>query len=412
MQRLLKNVVLNILANFNSSSAMKNSLLCLFLAILTSSLFAQEKEVFAFDYTIPSAAFGDDRQITVYLPPSYYENPKEKFTVTYVLDGQFDPFIDLAVNTIEYNTYMHKYTSTIVVGIHAKARGWEFSPPDPDDEDDADYDGGRAPELQQHFKNEIFPFIQSLDLKINSFRSIVGHSSGGAFVLYSLFSDEKDLFDGYIAISPALRPGENNILENATARLERGETFNKFLYCSSGTVGNREEIFGGAIAQLDSILALHPQHGLIWRKDKFNGMGHWTCVPPSINGGMVELTRAFRVDEQSFYTYASSETQSVTDQVTAFYKNRKAKYGFIDIPPAGYIYQIAVTLSNNEKNQSALEIYNWGITQHPENLRLHKAMGRLQIKMTDKKGAQKTFQRCLEIVEVKKEELGDRKSVV
>ena len=100
---------------------------------------AQESQQFKFDYTIQSEAFGDERKISVYLPPSYYEFPENKFTVTYVLDGHFDPFIDLGIKTIEYNTYMYKYTPTIVVVIHAKERGWEFSAPMEGDERIDDY---------------------------------------------------------------------------------------------------------------------------------------------------------------------------------------------------------------------------------------------------------------------------------
>jgi predicted alpha/beta superfamily hydrolase len=373
---------------------------CLFL--FTLQLTAQEEQ-FEYDYQIQSKAFGDERTITVYLPPSYYEYPDMKYTVTYVLDGHFDPFIDLGVKTIEYNTYMYKYTPTIVVGVHAKNRGWEFSAPLPGEEDD--YAGGRAPELQQHFKNEIFPLIDSLYPHTLPFRNLIGHSSGGSFVLYTLFSDQKDLFDAYIAISPGMRPGEDNILEDASARLKAGEQFHKFLYCSSGTIGEREEIFGAVVARLDSILTAHPKHGLIWRKSTFDGMDHFTCVPPSFNTAMVELTRAFRVDEASFYAFAEHPTQSVTEQVEAFYQNRNTVYGFSEIPLPGYLYSIAFHLSTKEKNQEAMEIYNWGIKHHPDNYTLNKSKAKLLLKTGDKTAALEAFQHTQTVLEIVKEKM-------
>ena len=128
---------------------------CCLLMMFCLPVFGQSDQPFRINHTIQSKAFGDERTITVYLPPHYYKEPETNFTVTYVLDGHFDPFINLGVHTIEYGCYMEKYTATIVVGIHAKDRGWEFSAPLPGEDDD--YEGGRAPELQQHFKNEVFP---------------------------------------------------------------------------------------------------------------------------------------------------------------------------------------------------------------------------------------------------------------
>lgn len=382
-------------------------LIIIFFAI---TLTAQEDQKFEFDYTIQSQAFGDDRNITVYLPPSFYENPDDKFTVTYVLDGHFDPFIDLGVKTIEYNTYMYKYTPTIVVGIHAKQRGWEFSAPSPDDNEDLGYEGGRAPELQQHFKNEVFPLVDSIYKdKIHSFRNLIGHSSGGGFVLYTIFSDEKDLFDAYLAISPNIREDSEYILETAAERLKKGEKFSKFLYCSSGTVGEREELFGGAVMRLDSILQVYPDHGLIWRTSRFDGMGHWTCVPPSFNSGMVELTRAFRVDEKMFFDFAANETKSMKAQIESFYASRKKEYGFAEVAPPGYLNGIAWEIQDKNYFQDALEIYEFGIKQYPTNYTLTKSRAKLLLRMGNKEEAFGAFQETLVKLEGVKEKMSEKR---
>lgn len=365
---------------------------------------AQEEQAFEFDYTIPSKAFGDDRQITVYLPPSFYEYPDEKFIVSYVLDGHFDPFIDLAVKTLEYNSYMYKYTPTIVVGIHAKDRGLEFSVAEPDDK----HQTGRAPELQQHLKNEVIPFVDSIyQDRIHSFKNIIGHSSGGVFVLYSLFSEEKDMFDAYMAISPGVRPQKEYVMDNIAMRLKKGEQFNKFLYCSSGTVGEREELFGGAVHRLDSMLQLYPDHGLMFRKSKFEGMGHWTCVPPSFNTGMVELTRAYRVDEKMFFDYANNKEMGMMEQIEQFYAGREEKYGFVEIPPGGYLTRIAWELTDKDQTQAALDVYDWGLKQHPEHFTLNKSRARLLAKMGKTEMARTAFKRTLEVLEIQKSKMSE-----
>ena len=382
---------------------MKNIAHILALCIWSIVSIAQEDQQFEFDFAIHSEAFGDDRKITVYLPPSFYKYPDDKFTVTYILDGHFDPFIDLGVKTLEYNSYMYKYTPTIAVGIHAKNRGWEFSAPQ-SGEENIEYKGGRAPELQQHLKNEVIPLVDSVFReRILPFKNLVGHSSGGAFVLYSLFSDEKDIFDGYLAISPGIRQRSEYIIDNIAERLKEGETFRKFLYCSSGTVGEREELFGGAVRRIDSILQQHPDHGLIWRTSKFEGMGHWTCVPPSFNAGMVELTRAFRVDEKMFFDYASHNSKTVTEQVESFYAERKKNYGFIEIPMPGYLNRIAWELSEKGKINQALEVYEWGMAQHPENYTLSKSRAKLLLDEGRKKEAYQALKQAKKKLEFMKD---------
>jgi len=380
---------------------MRILLICLLLSCCHLLQAQEESQAFKYDYTIQSKAFGDERKISVYLPPSYYRFPDDKFSVTYVLDGHFEPFINMGVKIMEYNSYMYKYTPTIVVGIHAKQRGWEFSAPSPDEEDEEeDYQGGRAPELQQHFKEEVFPLIDSLyTTRTMPFKSLVGHSSGGQFVLYTLFGEGKDLFDGYIAISPALRPGEQTILADAAKSLKSGERFPKFLYCSTGTVGEREELFGAGVARLDSILKAHPKHGLIWRKSTFEGMGHWTCVPPSFNSAMVELTRAFRADEYLFAKFAKHEKLSMAVQLDEFYASRKKDYGFVEIPLPGYIASIGRSFSGKEQFAKAIEIYDWGLQQYPNNVTLHKRKGFTLTRMNKQEEANAVFKKGLAVLE-------------
>ncbi len=366
------------------------------LTLLTFTLSAQDHPPHKVDYTISSKAFGDERKITIYLPPSFYKYPEDKFIVTYVLDGHFDPFIDLVVKTLEYNSYMYKYIPTIVVGIHAKQRGQEFSAPSPQGQNK----NGKAPLLQQHFKNEVFPLVDSIyNARVLPFKSLIGHSSGGTFVLYNLFSEEHDLFDAYLAISPAIRQNNAYILEKAAADLKQGKQFPKFLYCASGTVGEREELFGGAIRRLDSTLQVYPNHKLLWRTSTFEGMGHWTCVPPALNAGMVILTRAFRVDEKMYFDFANNKDATMTAQIEAFYKNRKATYGFIEIPIAGYLNQIGKALINKEKRQAALEVYDWSLKQHPAHYRLTRSRAELLLEMGNEQAAYTAFQDSLKLLE-------------
>lgn len=367
--------------------------------LLSIPLAAQEDRPLETTYTIPSTAFGDNREITVYLPPNYYERLDEAYTITYVLDGQYDPFIDLVVKTIEYNTNNRKYIPTIVVGIHAKSRGWEFSAPLPGDEDDESYEGGRAPDLQKHLAEEVIPFVEKRFPKALDYKTLIGHSAGGAFVLYTLFSDHPDIFDGYIAISPGLRPGENLILEETAKRLQSGATYRKFLYASAGDVGEREDLFGTAVLRLDSILGAHPDHGLLWHPQIFEGEDHFTVVPMTINAGMLALARDFRVDDAMFAKLANQDETGMIDWVDNFYKQRKADYGFQAILSAGSLSRVTRYLRDKGQKAAALDVCTWGLKRYPEDYWLTYNAGDLYQQRGESSLALLEYKKCQAILE-------------
>ncbi|MEM9836742.1 MAG: alpha/beta hydrolase-fold protein [Bacteroidota bacterium] len=377
--------------------------LLLFLLGTSLSLLAQSDQEFVIDHTITSAAFGDERKITVYLPPAYYKRPGIKYTVTYVLDGHYSPFIDLVVKAIEYNVNARKITPTIVVGIHAKNRGAEFSMPQSADEPQ----DKRAPALQAHLRDEVFPLIESLYPTAADYRSIIGHSSGGKFVLLTLFSKASDLFNGYLAISPALRPGQQTILEQTETQLAAGARFPKFLYCSAGTVGEREFLFGGAVDRLDALLQKYPEHGLIWQQDRFEGLDHWSVVAPSVVGGCMAQTRAFRADVQVVTRLAQAQEKDLTEQLDQFYATNEATYGFSDLPSAGYLNLAVEELIRLEMPEKALQLYEWALERYPDHFTLTKYQGLLQQKLGEKTAARASYQKSLRILESQKADLDD-----
>lgn len=372
----------------------------LLLLCLALPLSAQEAQPFAIKHTIASEVFGTDRQITVYLPPAYYRYPDDTYTITYVLDGQYAPFIDAVVKTIEYNANAYKITPTIVVGVHSENRGREFTTAmDADDPQD-----GRAPALQQHFREEIFPLIDSLYPDRKDYRSIIGHSSGGLFVLYTLFSDQVDLFDGYVGISPALRPGNNRILETARERLSEGITTHKFLYCASGTVGEREELFGGAITRLDALLEEYPKHGLSWHPARLAGLDHWSVVMPAVVDGLLAQTRTYRVDEKLWQDWSALPVDAMLEKVTTLYERASSVYGFQEIPSVRYLRSVAQEISRRGRTQQALAVFDWGLTQYPENFFLTKSKAILYADTGDKKAARAGFEACVKLLPALKEQ--------
>jgi predicted alpha/beta superfamily hydrolase len=137
------------------------------------------------------------------LPGGYNQNTK-KYPVVYLMDSQWDfPLVKSLYGQQYYDGFIPEL---IIVGVT-----WGGIRPKPDSLRARDYTPTREERLPQSggadnflsfMKTELFPFIETNYRAQNSNRTIIGCSLGGLITLYALFS-QPDLFDNYVAASPA-----------------------------------------------------------------------------------------------------------------------------------------------------------------------------------------------------------------
>lgn len=333
--------------------------------------FAQEQNKTLFQHTIQSEAFGEERQISVFLPARYLNFPSDSMGITVVLDAQYDQFFNQACGIIDYMVDSHVTIPTIVVGIHTTHRGKEFTPPalDAKDREDWKHRSGQAPLLHQHLRNEVFPLVAST-YRTNSFRSLIGHSSAGRFVVHTLFSNAKDLFQAYVAISPPLDYDNYQVLNAAQKQLNEPTLLNAYLYCSTGDIGYREEEFGGHVDQLDSAINASTNASLIWERDLIQETGHWSCVAPSLSRALTSIGRTFSVDEKTINDFVKNDKQSLLSQIDEFYTERNNKFGYAYYPTAAYILSKGGEFHDDEDYENAKQTYLWGLKAWPKNVSL------------------------------------------
>jgi predicted alpha/beta superfamily hydrolase len=152
---------------------------------------------------INSAITGQDYVLYVSLPQRYNDTSKT-FPVVYVLDGQWDfPLVQAIYGDQYYDGFM---PGAIIVAItwggenpnYDKRRAFDLTPTD--NGQPAQF--GNANKFLSFIKNEIIPFIDSKYRTNKNNRTLAGHSFGGLFTLYALFT-ETELFNQYIPGSPA-----------------------------------------------------------------------------------------------------------------------------------------------------------------------------------------------------------------
>jgi predicted alpha/beta superfamily hydrolase len=155
-----------------------------------------------------SNILNNDRGLWIYLPPSYDENPNERYPVVYMHDGQnlFDDsasFSGVSWNVqgaMDQGARDGSIHEAIVVGIdNTDARMGEYTPVA-----DPDYGGGNADAYLRFVTDELKPQIDS---NLRTFTdaphtAMVGSSLGGLVSLYAGLT-RPDVFSGIGALSPS-----------------------------------------------------------------------------------------------------------------------------------------------------------------------------------------------------------------
>lgn len=144
-------------------------------------------------------------ELNIALPESYADNPDKEYPVLYLLDPYWD---FAAINSMKSSLIYDKYIPEfIVVGI-----GYPGEKPDFGTLRQIDYtpvphrfdkNSGDAKAFLEFLELEVIPKIEN-ELRVDSsFRALAGASLGGLFSLYAMF-ENPELFQGYIASSPAI----------------------------------------------------------------------------------------------------------------------------------------------------------------------------------------------------------------
>lgn len=156
-----------------------------------------------------SDLLGEDMKLLYRLPPDYDTRPDDRFQVVYQLDPTFVGLKQMAY-TVGFVSEMEatgEIDSTIVVGIdyatggaYQRFRDFEFADPLT-----PDFNGDKSDLFYEMVRDEIIPHVEATLRASAQDRTLVGHSLGGRFSLYSAFrQDPADpLFTGFVANDPS-----------------------------------------------------------------------------------------------------------------------------------------------------------------------------------------------------------------
>jgi uncharacterized protein len=256
--------------------------------------------------TLQSSAVDQEYLISVALPFHYAERPEKTYPVIYVLDGNL--FFGMVVEMVRMmNTrvsFCNELPDAIIVGIgyptngslaenYAQVNHLRMRDLTPIRDEGAEQFiqelfpvpnpavSGGASRFLKFIHEELIPMIEAEYRVDTTDRTLMGHSWGGGFALYALFS-QLHLFQRYIASSPDL------LFDDEQKYAEQHDSLPVRMHLSSGESELDEEglsRFNSFISTLES----RQYTGFTLTQQIIANGTHCAAVAPAFQAGLVKV---------------------------------------------------------------------------------------------------------------------------
>jgi predicted alpha/beta superfamily hydrolase len=237
--------------------------------------------------SMKSTSTGRSYDLYIAKPADFDKNKDKKYPVLYLLDGQWDfKLLDSIVGGLVYDRQM---PDIVIVGVTYSG-------------DDADYEALRAkdytpvpgdlngsgggPKFLSFIKTELIPLVEANYRGDPTRRVLGGHSFGGLFTLYAMFTDPS-LFWGYLAGSPDFTWGNDFLVKQEADFATKHKNLPVRLFMG---VGGAEELVTPGVSFVRTFSARN-YNGLHWDGRVIEGEGHSGMKPEFYNRGLRFLFR-------------------------------------------------------------------------------------------------------------------------
>jgi predicted alpha/beta superfamily hydrolase len=243
-------------------------------------------------HDLVSKVNGVSYELRISLPPSY-EQSQARYPVVVLLDADYSFLI--ARNITDHLAERQDLPEVILVGV---AYG---GPPNYRVHRTRDYTptfvatGGYSPEIQKVsggapqfravLETEVLPFVDRWFRTLPADRTLVGHSYGGLFATWTLFSTPQ-LFSRFIVVSPSLWYDDGMLfrLESKHATSPSAPTLKARVYACAGASENPR--MPEDLALFDRSIGNHFRPRLTWKAEILDGETHNSIFPRCLSNGL------------------------------------------------------------------------------------------------------------------------------
>lgn len=301
-----------------------------------------------------SDVFGESRPVQIHLPASY-DKTRARYPVLYLLDGDRN-FVH-TVGVLEFLAVDGgRIPEHILVSVPNVDRNRDLTPCTTGASDCG------ADKFLRFLQQDLMPWVEK-EYRTESFRTLVGHSRGGQFAFYTLLN-RPELFNAYVAISPALWINDAAIFQNAEAKLGKLPP-RRFLYFSDG---NESSTITTTVARMAHLLKQQRPTALTWSNEHFADDQHMTTAHKSLYNGLERIFSGLNVDRDIILSRG-------LPGVDAHYATLEARYGFKIEAPKGMLDWMGYFLLQQNKPELALPFFQRSVERFPWDSSVYEGLG-------------------------------------
>ena len=351
------------------------------LFLLTTAVYAQSKEKFSRNQAIKieSSILNETRNMSIYLPGDYAYS-EAKYPVLYLLDG--GAHLQHASGAADYLSIRGIIPDIIVVAIHNIDRTRDFSPVHVE----AAPTSGGAEKFLGFLSKELVPQLNK-SYRTAGFNILLGHSFGGTFIGYTLLA-EPDLFDAYLAVSPALMYADNFVVNEASEKLKPFKD-TKYFYM---TVGNEKRYFE-ALEEYSSILTEKAGESVDFKYVKLLEENHGTTPYLTVFSGLKFIFKEWQLPTEML--------QADLDAIDDHYKKVSKKYGIEVVTPEFVINTVGYNYLQAREYEKAIAAFKTNVERYPASANVYDSLGEAYENHGQPDQAAKNYQKAVSLGEKK-----------
>lgn len=350
-----------------------------------------------------SKVLNEERKIWVHLPEDIEDG--KKYPVIYVLDGTGHFYTVTGVLKLLEQWNLPK---SIVVGIPNTDRTRDFTPTHVAfQRGHKSETSGGALNFIKFIKEELQPYVHST-YPVDTMSTIVGHSTGGLFVLYA-YTHHPDVFDNYLAIDPSLWWDKEKLVQQSKKLLNTSTYQNKSLYVA---VANSNNIDTTKVRRLKSEISemlranlnfhdvlVKNSNNLDFTWDYQGNEDHGSVVVPGMYNGLRSLFSWYPFPERwRFNTPKYYSSEELTKPFYTHFEELSKRFKREVKPDWQFINDVGFFILTSHKLPKKARAYlEMNLKYYPKESRSYVAMGDYYTMRNKKEEAIKHFKKAIEI---------------
>jgi predicted alpha/beta superfamily hydrolase len=281
-----------------------------------------------------------------------------------------DAHIQHTSGTVSFLARNARMPEMIVVGITNTDRTRDLTPTHVEQSGNPNANfptSGGADKFLKFIETEVIPLVES-KYRTLPYRVFAGHSLGGLFAVHTLIT-RPELFNAYIAASPALQWDNFLLVERAKEFFKNRKEYNRTLFVS---LGNEPGDIDAGYKLFHEVLEKQQTKGFAWEAVHMEDEDHGSVVMRSHYAGLRKVFDGWQLprDPQTGAIKADGFRG-----VEEHYRKLSERLGFAVYAPEPLVNQMGYALMAQNRPDEAIEAFRKNVERYPASANVYDSLG-------------------------------------